>query len=340
MTDFISSVRKRPGMYVGFSDRRGICVMLEYLLEFVQVLFRRGECFGAEFRLGDSIEFCCDFVPFDGFESCFENRFDFRAGDPAINNVFCVVNGLSSELEAEIRYGENGRLLRFKEGEPVGAGSDIPGGQKCGLRVIFRPDRRFFGESRVRTAEFSSRVREFTACNSGVKITVCEGEYSELFCCENGLIDYTGYIFNNILPNDAAFIPISVGDGVVTVEAVLCLPYLCGDCPDYERVISFANGRRTNQGGVHVEGFLEGVWNAFRELGCGYKECSSITAGVVNLEMKNVPYGGSTREYVLSDDEFTLHDKIAGLVGSSLTEYFRENRQAAVLAADIIRQYT
>jgi DNA gyrase subunit B len=280
----LEPVRKRPGMYIGNPDERGMetClfeVLTPAILDFI-------EGFGDRINITLSEEGSVTIEDFGrGLEIETDPRFGKPIGELRLAALFyecraftqnklsriglngvgrCCVNALSEWMRVDIRRESAMYSMVFERGklveplkESVGERSILNGG----LSIKFKPDPGIF---RNVSFDLYSLVRrlDHTAClNKGLFIQFRDdrpankqGRQLISFFYPKGLSDFV--CRHASLPANEKAWPIEFSkiQGEIIIEAAIQF-----DSTDDRRILSFLNQSQTRTGGTHVEGFVLGL---------------------------------------------------------------------------------
>ncbi|MCA9571985.1 MAG: DNA gyrase subunit B, partial [Myxococcales bacterium] len=276
----LSAVRKRPAMYIGSTDVRGLHhlvyevvdnaideAMAGYCRNIVVTLHEDGSCAVSDDGRG---------IPTDLHEK--QNRpaaevvmTVLHAGGKFDSNTYKVsgglhgvgvscVNALSARLQLDIWRGGRHWRQTYEQGAPVApltdlepAGPTADGeGTRRGTTVRFWPDPLIFTE----TVEFlfdtlATRLRELAFLNPGVRIVISDerSDVEETFVYEGGIRSFVEYLNTGRQPLHVP--PISLSAARDGIEVDFGLQWTTAY---QENLFSFVNNINTKEGGTHVSG--------------------------------------------------------------------------------------
>ncbi|MFP6656380.1 MAG: ATP-binding protein, partial [Myxococcota bacterium] len=171
-----------------------------------------------------------------------------------------VVNALSSELEVEISRGGHLHRQTYQRGVPDAPLEVIKETERTGTKVRFLPDPEIFPSTEFSFDVLSTRLRELSFLNAGVRIIIREVKTDKHhdFRYEGGINSFVEHLNKkrNPLHPDPIYLHGSRSfddhgrDVVVDVE--IAIQY--NDSYN-ESVYSFANNINTVEGGTHLIGF-------------------------------------------------------------------------------------
>ncbi|MEF8800443.1 MAG: DNA topoisomerase (ATP-hydrolyzing) subunit B [Halolamina sp.] len=277
----LQAVQKRPAMYIGATDGRGLHHLVYEVVDNAIDEALAGHCDHIEVKIRDdgSVSVTDDGrgIPVDTHEEhdrpALEvimtvlhagGKFDSKSYQVSggLHGVgVSVVNALASKLTAEVR--RDGALWRheFHRGEPVGdleKVRELEAGEETGTEIRFWPDEEIFETTEFEFTTLESRLRELAFLNSGVRIELTderdrdeEGEpRSQLFQFEGGIRAFVRYLNETKTPLHEDVIYFEGEEEDIQVEiAMQVTDELQGS------VHSFANNINTREGGTHLTGF-------------------------------------------------------------------------------------
>ena len=169
-------------------------------------------------------------------------------------------------------------------------------------------------------------LRELAFLNSDLRITFNE----RAFHYKNGLID----LYNYLQARSGAYwvnkcIPISfcAQDEGMEVDVVFARV----SSPFDLRIFSYVNNHRTDDNGVHVDGFIEGLnseLNKYKQHSCGHMTVlKDMNVGlIIHVKTQNPTYSGATKRKLASPE---VHQFIVRATRDNLKRIFAENSQMA-----------
>ena len=367
----LEAVRRRPGMYIGSTDERGLhhlvyeivdnaidealagfCDHIEVTLEkdgSVTVQDNgRGFPVGIHPKMGrPAVEVCLTVLHAGG---------KFGGGGYKVSGGLhgvgaSVVNALSSHLMVKVY--QDGRVYQqeYERGKIL---YDLKvvgeAGERTGTTIRFKPDVKT-GENPepgiFETGEFQfetlkTRFREMAFLNKGVRITLTdlrvEPTHTQSWHYEGGIVSFVEYLNKHKEP---LFKPPIYIEGVkngTTVEVAL----QWNDSFN-ESVFTFANNIHTPEGGTHLAGFRNALTRVINDYGrkTGMLKSSDQNlsgedvreglAAIVSVKLVEPQFEGQTKTKLGNSEVRPLVD---GLVSDKLATYFEENPAAARAVLD------
>ena len=281
----LEHVRKRPGMYIGTTDIKGLHHILweiidngideaanGYANQIDVTLNEDGSATVEDNGRGIPVDMHKEGVPAvqlifttlnAGGKFNTEN-YKFSAGLHGVGAS--VTNALSEWLTVEIYRDKKIYQIDFyspKDGGEFRSGlvknplRVVGKTDKRGTKVTFKPDAEVFDSVEFDAEDITNKLREYAFLNKGVKITFTDNrnrtEESEgirtEFRYENGLIDFVTYLNDGAEGVNKMIYFEGEGSGV---RVKLAIQHNSGI---YEKLYSYVNGVRTTEGGTHVTGF-------------------------------------------------------------------------------------
>ncbi|MFC6723993.1 DNA topoisomerase (ATP-hydrolyzing) subunit B [Halobium palmae] len=285
----LQAVRKRPAMYIGSTDTRGLHHLVYEVVDNSIDEALAGYCDDIDVTIHDdgSVSVVDDGrgIPVDTHEQYDRPAVEvimtvLHAGGKFDNKSYqvsgglhgvgvSVVNALSSTLEVEIK--RDGALWRheFDRGEPKSDGfervRDLDPDEEHGSTIRFWPDDDVFETTEFEFSTLANRLRELAFLNSGVEITLTdereqvevadgdEGETEprrERFRYDGGIREFVEYLNETKTPLHEDVVYFEDEEEGIQVElAMQATDELQGS------IHSFANNINTREGGSHLTGF-------------------------------------------------------------------------------------
>jgi DNA gyrase subunit B len=275
----LEAVRKRPAMYIGSTDTRGLHHLVYEVVDNAIDEALAGYCDTIEVTIHEdqSVSVSDDGrgIPVDTHEEHDKPALEvimtvLHAGGKFDNKSYqvsgglhgvgvSVVNGLSKWLEAEVKRDGAVWKQRFDHGEPeyeLERVRDMEPDEETGTTIRFWPDDDIFETTAFEFSTLQSRLRELAFLNSGVAITLHDERdgSEERFQYEGGIKEFVEYLneTKNPLHEDVIYFEdeAEIEDGVVQLEvAMQATDELQGS------IHAFANNINTREGGSHLTGF-------------------------------------------------------------------------------------
>lgn len=272
----LEAVRKRPAMYIGATDLRGLHHLVYEVVDNSIDEALAGYCESIEVVLhaDGSVSVSDDGrgIPVDTHEEYDRpavevimtvlhagGKFDSKSYQVSggLHGVgVSVVNALSEELTVTVR--RDGALWKheFRRGEPQGDLERIRSldDETTGTTIRFTPDSKIFESTSFEYSTLLSRLRELAFLNPGVSITLEdqreEPVEQDTFEYEGGIREFVDYLneTRDILHQDIVYFEAEDNDIYVEI-ALQATAGVQGS------IHAFANNINTREGGTHLTGF-------------------------------------------------------------------------------------
>ena len=358
----LEAVRKRPGMYTGSTDTKGLHHLVwevvdnsidEHLAGYcdrVDVIVHpnnsvtvkdngRGIPTGMHDKLQKSaLEVVMTVLHAGGkFD---KDTYKVSGGLHGVG-VSCV-NALSSYLRAEVH--REGKVFEqeYERGKPMGDVKILGDSSHRGTNVTFTPDSEIFEELVYDYDTLAKRLRELSYLNKGLTLRLTDerdkdedsGEFrSSVFHSEGGLKEFVKFIDQS--RTSLLESPIHVMGKEENVEVEVALQYNTGY---QENIFSYVNNINTREGGTHVAGFRRAVTRLFKQYGednglftkakvsvSGDDFREGLTA-IVSVKVPEPQFKGQTKGE-LGNSEVT--GIVSRCVGDALKFFLEENPNLA-----------
>ena len=274
----LEAVRKRPAMYIGSTDTRGLHHLVYEVVDNSIDEALAGYCDHIEVTVHEngSVTVSDDGrgIPVGEHESGKSavevvmtvlhagGKFDkdsYQVSGGLHGVGVSVVNALSQWLEVEVRRDGGVYRHRFDHGDPeqeLERVRDMEPDEETGTTIQFWPDPEIFETLEFTYSTLASRLRELAFLNPGVGITIADEreDRSQTFEYEGGIREFVGFLneTRDVLHDDVAYIEGTgeTDDGPVEVEiAIQATAGVQGS------IHAFANNINTREGGTHMTGF-------------------------------------------------------------------------------------
>ncbi|MBR0444511.1 MAG: DNA topoisomerase (ATP-hydrolyzing) subunit B [Clostridia bacterium] len=280
----LEAVRRRPGMYIGSTDFRGLHHLVNEVVDNSIDEAMAGYCTHIEVTITpDNSIIVRDNgrgIPVGYHEKTGKNALTvaltmlhaggkFGGGGYKVAGglhgvgVSCV-NALSDYMCAEIRFSGDRKVYRqeFSRGtetSDVVYVREMKEDEETGTTITFHPDEEIFDEVKFTLDILADRFRELAFLNKGITITVTDDRPEEQplvrkFYYEGGIVSFVKSINKNknpLHPEPLYFTDERMdGDNPASVE--IAMQYNDGY---NEMVLSYANNIATHEGGAHMDGF-------------------------------------------------------------------------------------
>ncbi len=357
----LEAVRKRPGMYIGSTDKRGLHHLVWEIVDNGIDEVING--FGKKIKIiihsdkSVSVEDEGRGVPV-GMHSSGMTTPEviytvLHAGGKFENSGYTVsgglhgvgasvVNALSKWMEVTIKRDGYEYFIRFKDGGKV----DIPltkrdKTNKTGTKVRFMPDDTIFSTTNFSFTTICERMQESAFLLEGLTIEVTDEEDNkhESFCYTDGLKAFVEYINEDKTELHKAMVINGVKD---KIEVKVAFQYTDSYS---ENIVSFVNNVKTIDGGTHEVGFKTALTRVFNEYAKnnGYFKSKDKTlegpdtreglTAVISLKIPEelLQFEGQTKGKLGTPIARTVVDSI---VSEKLSFFLEENKAIATSILD------
>jgi len=355
----LSAVRKRPAMYIGSTDVRGLHHLVYEVVDNAIDEAMAGYCTRVKVTLHmDNSVTVSDNgrgIPVDMHHKEHKTALEvvmtiLHAGGKFDNNAYkvsgglhgvgvSVVNALSEELIATVKRGGRAYQQTYVRGVPAGPVKEIGDATGTGTKVRFKPDDEIFETNQFEYAILKKRFQELAYLNRGMEIEFLDersGDHDN-FKFEGGIRSFVEDLNQGQSVVHDIIYAIGESDsgehGTVVTE--IAVQYNQGY---KESVQTFANNIRTIEGGTHLAGFKTALTRALNtyiqksELSKKLKEKlagddvrEGLTA-VVSVKLPMPQFEGQTKTKLGNSEVAGL---VATLVYEKLTNFLEENPKDA-----------
>ena len=283
----LEHVRKRPGMYIGSTDERGLHHLVWEIVDNAidEALAGYGREIGVTINEDNSItvEDNGRGVPC-GMHQTGKNTMEIiytklNAGGKFGGSSYktsgglhgvgaSVVNALSSYMIVTSYRDGKIHQIKFENGGTKVSKVEILGDtKKTGTTVTFKPDPSIFTTTVYQYETIKTRLRESAFLIKNLKMTLKDrrNNKKDEFLYENGISEYVAFMTTGKKPlhNVAYFEGIyQVPESKDSIEVEVALQFIDSYS---ETIVSFVNNVKTNDGGSHETGFKTALTKAFND---------------------------------------------------------------------------
>ena len=338
----LEAVRKRPGMYIGSTDSRGLHHLIWEIVDNsidealngygkkIQITLEadgsvtvqdegRGMPIGQHASGVNTLQVIFTVLHAGGK---FSSEGGYKTAGGLHGVGASVVNALSEWLTVEVAH--DGELVRMEfadGGKKIGKLEHLGKTNRTGSTVRFKPDPRIFSTTEYKYDVVCERAREEAFLLSGIAMVVSDKRNkkneTETYLYADGLTAFLGYLHEdrNVLMNPVKFSGEANG---IQVEAAFQYT------DDYqENTYSFVNLVRTGDGGTHEAGFKGAFTKAINDYARKY--------GLLKAKDKNLE-GGDVREGLTTILSVSVPEELLQFEGQTKSKLGTPQAKTAVEA--------
>ncbi|MGE6628188.1 DNA topoisomerase IV subunit B [Bacillus pumilus] len=354
----LEAVRKRPGMYIGSTDSRGLHHLVYEIVDnsVDEVLAGHGDHIVVKIHKDNSIsvqdkgrgmptgmhklgkptpEIILTVLHAGGKFG--QGGYKTSGGLHGVGAS--VVNALSEWLTVTIERDGYTYHQRFENGgKPVTSLEKVGKTKKTGTLIHFKPDRSMFSVTTYNFDTLSERLRESAFLLKGLKIELIDERHDlqETFYYETGIEAFVAYLNEE---KDVLSEVVSFEGEHQSIEVDFAFQFNDGYS---ENILSFVNNVRTKDGGTHESGAKTAMTRAFNEYA---RKVALLKEKDKNLEGTDIREGLSAIISVRIPEELLQFEgQTKGKLGTSearsavdavisekLAYFLEENRETATL---------
>ena len=356
----LEAVRKRPGMYIGSTDIKGLHHLVWEVVDNSIDEHLAGHCtqINVTIHPNNSITVKDDGrgIPTGMHPKLKKSALEvvmtvLHAGGKFDKNTYKVsgglhgvgvscVNALSIHLRAEVH--REGVIFEqeFSQGKPLYDAREIGKTESRGTQVTFLPDDTIFETAEYKYDILAHRLRELSFLNKGLVLTLTDerekdenGFKTETFLSQGGLQEFVLWI--DEAKQRLIETPIYITASEDSVEVEVALMY---NTSYSENILSYVNNISTRDGGTHVSGFRRALTREFKKYGEDggfFKKLSFAISGedfmegltaIVSVKVQEPQFKGQTKGE-LGNSEVT--GIVSRCVGDALKIFLEENANQA-----------
>ncbi|MEI4790627.1 DNA topoisomerase IV subunit B [Bacillus sp. FJAT-53060] len=354
----LEAVRKRPGMYIGSTDSRGLHHLVYEIVDnsVDEVLAGHGDHIIVKIHKDNSIsvqdkgrgmptgmhklgkptpEIILTVLHAGGKFG--QGGYKTSGGLHGVGAS--VVNALSEWLTVTIERDGFIYHQRFEHGgKPVTSLEKVGKTKKTGTLIHFKPDRTTFSVTTYNFDTLSERLRESAFLLKGLKIELIDERHDvqETFYYETGIEAFVAYLNEE---KDVLSEVISFEGDHQSIEVDLAFQFNDGYS---ENILSFVNNVRTKDGGTHESGAKTAMTRAFNEYA---RKVALLKEKDKNLEGTDIREGLSAVISVRIPEELLQFEgqtkgklgtsearsSVDAVISEKLAYFLEENRETATL---------
>jgi DNA gyrase subunit B len=353
----LEAVRKRPSMYIGSTDGRGLHHLVYEVVDNSIDEALAGYCSEINVSLNlngtVTVEDNGRGIPVEAHpiykKSALEvvmtilhagGKFDkdtYKVSGGLHGVGVSVVNALSEIVEVEVKRDGKTYYQRYDRGNPVDDVIKIGDAEGTGTKVTFKPDTSIFETVQFNYDTLVTRLRELAFLNKGLKITISDDRSDELthevFQYEGGIVSFVEHLNQNrnSLHDHPIYFEREKDSTVVEISMQYTDNYA-------EYVYSFANNINTHEGGTHLIGFKAALTRVANEyikknnlvkgdLKLSGEDIREGLTAVISVKLTEPQFEGQTKTKLGNSD---VKGIVESMVSEGLSEYMEENPKVAV----------
>lgn len=344
----LEAVRKRPGMYIGSTDSKGLHHLIYEIVDNSIDEALAGHCSSISVRLhkdgGCTVEdngrgIPVEIHPTEGVSAAEVVLTKLHAGGKFDKDSYAfsgglhgvgvsVVNALASDLKLTIYKDGFTHYQEFKTGIPVNRLEKKEKTEKRGTKIYFIPDETIFKQTTVFDYTIlEKRFKEMAFLNKGISIELIDERTNEsvVYKFEKGIISF----IEDLTAEKEKLFPeiISFSHREKSIEIDLALSYVT----EYEeKLVSFVNNINTHEGGTHVSGFKTALTSACNKKAKEFKKedvfgSEDLREGMIailSVKIAEPQFEGQTKAKL---SNFEIKGIIQSFLSDFFNTYFEEN---------------
>jgi DNA gyrase subunit B len=347
----LEPVRRRPGMYIGSTDHRGLHHLVWEIVDNSIDEALAGECDRIVVRLNSdgscTVEDNGRGIPVGIQQQEGRSALEvvltvlhaggkFGGGGYKVSGGLhgvgmSVVNALSEKLQVWVHIDRKVHYQEYDHGVPKEPVKVIGKTDARGTTVRFWPDPKIFPDPSLDREMILSRLREMAFLNKGVTLVLDDEElgYPYTFYFEGGILSFVKHL--NRGKGVINQVPFYVDREVESTRIEIGLQY---NATFVEQILSFANNIHTAEGGSHMTGFRGALTTALnryaRKAGLlreadpnlsGEDVREGLTA-VVSVKLLEPQFEGQTKTKLGNAE---VQGQVSAVLADGLAQYFDEN---------------
>ena len=357
----LEAVRKRPGMYIGSTDFKGLHHLVWEVIDNSIDEHMAGYCTHIEITVNPDNSITVKDngrgIPTDMHKKLKKSALEvvmtvLHAGGKFDKDTYKVsgglhgvgvscVNALSVHLKAEVHRDGKVYQQEYERGKPLYDVKTVGESSERGTIITFKPDGEIFETLEYKYDILATRIRELSFLNKGLYLQLTDmrekeedGSFrTETFFSEGGLKEFVEYV--DAAKQKLIDEPIYVTGKEENVEVEVAMHY---NTSYTETIYAYVNNINTRDGGTHVNGFRRAVNRVFKQYGDDngfFKKLKFAISGedfregltaIVSVKVPEPQFKGQTKGE-LGNSEVT--GIVSRAVGEVLGHYLEENPRPA-----------
>ncbi len=345
------AVRRRPGMYIGSTDQRGLHHLVYEITYNCIDEAMAGYCDRVGVSLNQDLSVTVEDngrgIPVEIHPSTKLSAVEtvmttLHAGAKFGGKTYqvsgglhgvgaSVVNALSSRLKIYVRRDGKSYQQEYKRGLPQGPITEIGQADDTGTTVTFLPDKEIFGRIGYDFETLAERFREMAYLNRGLEISLKdEGrELEKTFYFEGGITGFVRHLNRNRAVRHHQ--PVYISKLIDSTAIEMALQYNDGFT---ESTFSFANCVNTVDGGTHLTGFRSALTRVFNdyahkkrflkddEPNLGGEDIREGLTAIISVKLPEPQFEGQTKAKLGNQE---IKSMVETAIGEGLALYLEEH---------------
>ncbi len=356
----LEAVRKRPGMYIGTTGKRGLHHLVYEVVdnsvdEFVEgygkniyvsiqpeeIIAIKDEGRGIPTGLHPKMKRSGVEVALTMLHAGGKFNTDSYKVSGGLHGVgVSVVNALSEWLVIRVEQNGNVYEQRYERGKPVTELEIVGKSKKTGTMISFKADKEIFEAVEYDYEVLQTRLRELAFLNKGLSIHLKDErtEMSDSYLYEGGLTSFVEYLNKSktVIHEDIIYFDKQVDH--ISVE--LAMQYTTNYT---ENIYTYANNISTVDGGTHLNGFKTALTRTINNYARKYKflkenennlsgeDIREGVTAVLSIKIPNPEFEGQTKAKLGTPAARGVTDT---LVGEHVGAYLEEHPATAKIILD------
>ena len=348
----LDPVRKRPGMYIGSTDVRGLHHLVQEIVDNSVDEANNGFCDTITVQInGDGS--CTVKDNGRGIPTAIHHTEKVSAVEVVLTKLHAggkfggggykisgglhgvglsVVNALSEWLEVEVFQGGKKFKQIYNRGIPQAPLKVVGTADFTGTWVTFMPDDEIFETTDFNYDTIKTRLRELAYLNKGLTIKLIdrrpEREQEDTFYYEGGIAHFVDDLCKNKKPmfDKPVYFDVFYGDTEVEVAIQYTETY-------NEVIYAFANNINTEEGGTHLDGFKNSLSRIINDFGkklnvfkgeekVSSDDCREGIVAVVSVKLTEPQFEGQTKTKLGNSE---MRNYVTKAMNEYLGTFFEEN---------------
>src|SRR5215472_13097514 len=347
----LQPVRRRPGMYIGTTDVRGLHHLITELVDnsvdealagesdrIVVTLHADGSVSVADNGRGIPV----GIHPTEGRSSLevvltvLHAGSKFGGGGYKVSGGLhgvgsSVVNALSEKLQVWVHRDGKEHFQEYEHGVPKAPLAVIGKSRERGTVQRFWADPNVFPEAHFDRELIQNRMREWAFLNKRLTLVVADEQagFSYTYYFEGGILSFVKHLNHGKTPINQ--VPFYVDREVDSTQIEIALQY---NSTYVENVLAFANYVHTSEGGSHMTGFRAALTNALnryaRKAGLLKESDPNLTGddvregltAVISIRLLEPQFEGQTKTKLGNPE---VQGQVSAVLAEGLGQYLDEN---------------